>query len=308
LRGKQNELILLRENAQLIAKSNFVPIIEPVKSNLNPLNKCLDALIAFESNFILIANPKCGDLESELHTIENDLLIDDLLQYPNLVIGYICDEHTVLDQLSEFLGKYSDNKIALIHYGFGNGKKLSETINNFKNICTHVFIEEHAQKRYRRNFNAGATRVLVRDGFHKRANREHPEVEHFSELHIMYTEEGMHGFGDFVISGDEYSESGGPAYAVAIHLTYLDYDDEDDMFIKHYVSDRTNSPADPGGKFLEALRKLVDDVDADGKMYESLAVKEYRALYKRSHFPGLGVVKKLSMQHHIELLSEFFSR
>jgi hypothetical protein len=305
LRGKQNELILLRENAQLVAKSNFVPIIEPVKSNLNPLNKCIDVLIAFESSFILIANPKCGDLESEYQTIENDLLTDELLKYPNLVIGYICDENTVLDQLSEFLEKYSHNKVALIHYGFGNGKKLSQTISDFKNICTHVFIEDHAQKRYRKNFNSGAARVLVRDGFHKRPNREHPKVEHFSELHIMYTEENMDGFGDFVISGDEYSESGGPAYAVAIHLTYLDDDDEDDMFIKHYVSDRNSTPADPGGKFLEALKKLVVDVDADGKMYQSDAVKEYKALYARSHFPGLGVVKKLSMQHHIQLLSEF---
>jgi hypothetical protein len=31
----------------------------------------------------------------------------------------------------------------------------------------------------------------------------------------------MDGFGDFLIVGDDYSESGGPAYAIAIHLTFI---------------------------------------------------------------------------------------
>ena len=30
----------------------------------------------------------------------------------------------------------------------------------------------------------------------------------------------MDGFGDFLIVGDDYSDTGGPAYAVAIHLTF----------------------------------------------------------------------------------------
>lgn len=43
----------------------------------------------------------------------------------------------------------------------------------------------------------------------------------------------MNGFGDFLIVGDEFSESGGPAYAVAIHLTYINTKHEDEMYIYH---------------------------------------------------------------------------
>jgi len=38
LRGKQFELLLLRENADLLAKNNIHPIIEPVKSDFKALS------------------------------------------------------------------------------------------------------------------------------------------------------------------------------------------------------------------------------------------------------------------------------
>lgn len=305
-RGKQNELILLRENSELISNAPFVPIIEPVKDNLNPLFKCLTSLMAFNNDFIIIANPQCGDFSDDNSPIEKDLLTADLLEYQHLCIGYICSDDTDLDDLTSFLTKYLDFNVVLIHSGYSNGKLLRASIEDFKNISTHIFIEKHAQKRYRKNFNNGSRRILIRDGFEKQSNKNYPSKEHFSELHIMYEEEGMDGFGDFLINSDEYSESGGPAYAVAIHLTYLEPDDDDDMYIKHYISDRNNSPADPGGKFLEAINKLVVDVTNDHKMFQSNAVLEFKALAIRKHYPGLGSVKKLSMQHHIELLANFF--
>ena len=41
-------------------------------------------------------------------------------------------------------------------------------------------------------------------------------------------------------------------------------------------------------------------------MFHSNAVNEFKALKNRDHYPGLGSIKKLSMQHHIELLANFF--
>jgi hypothetical protein len=118
----------------------------------------------------------------------------------------------------------------------------------------------------------------------------------------------MDGFGDYLIVGDDYTETGGPAYAVAIHLTYLDADD-DDMFIYHFISDKTASPTDPGGKFKEALAKLVKEIQKPNSLiYKSRACFEYLDLFKKKHYPGLGHIKKLSMQHHIELVADFFER
>ncbi len=305
-RGKQNELILLRENAELIAESKVIPIVEPVKSNLNPIKKSLDALVENSAEFILIANPHHGDFVDDGDGLIEKILSDKSGAHEGLILGYIFDGDTELDDFVTFANKYSGNRIAIIHYGYSSGRRLAEVLSDFENVEYHIFIEEYARRRYRRSFKKdGVKRVLIRDGFVKRSNREHPSVERFSELHIMFDEEGMEGFGDFLISGDEYSESGGPAYAVAIHLTYIDEDEEDDMFVKHYVSDRNSTPADPGGKFLEALDKLLLDVDRDTDIYSSKAVDEFRSLHKKQHFPGLGMVKKLSMQHHVELIADF---
>src|SRR3981081_3429496 len=86
---------------------------------------------------------------------------------------------------------------------------------------------------------------------HRRRNRDHPSVELFSDLHVTFEEEGMNGFGDFLIVGDDYSESGGPAYAVAIHLTFIDPSKDNAMFIYHFVSKSKDTPTDPAGKFGE---------------------------------------------------------
>jgi hypothetical protein len=147
---------------------------------------------------------------------------------------------------------------------------------------------------------------LLRDGFQRRRNRDHPECELFSDLHVTYAEEGMNGFGDFLIVGDDYTESGGPAYAVAIHLTFIDPQQDEAMYIYHFVSTRQDTPTDPAGKFAEALAKLVQKLDSGtSKLLETSAVKEFRDLHDKGHFPGLGYVKKLSMKHHIETLAEF---
>jgi hypothetical protein len=308
-RGKQNELILLRDNAQLISSSSVIPILEPVKLNFKPLVRCFNTLIENNAKFVFIVNPICGELVESQESLLEFIHEQDFLSYDNLILGYIVDESSDLKDLQEFSKKYADSNIAIIHFGYLNSMELSSVTKNVNNIITHVFMEDHSKLRYRSRFNEeNCNKVLIRDSFIKRSNKEHPASELFSELHITYPEENCDGFGDFLIAGEEFSESGGPAYAVAIHLTFIDEDAESDMYIKHYVSDRNSTPTDPGGKFLEALEKLYFDVNSNGKIYNSNAVQEFKQLYIRKHFPGLGVVKKLSMQHHVELIAHYLGK
>ncbi len=167
-------------------------------------------------------------------------------------------------------------------------------------IETHIFIERTCGRLYRKAFQNISKAVLIRDGFIKVKNSAYPPDEPFSDLHLTYKDEGVTGFGDFLIVGDDYAEGGGPAYAVAIHVTY--FKKNNDMNVRHFLSDRTNSPADPAGKFFEALKKLHDSI-VDLDLTEAL--EEYNELYKKAHFPGLGVIKKLSMKHHVQLMMSF---
>jgi hypothetical protein len=195
-----------------------------------------------------------------------------------------------------------------VHQGFEQGKGLAEALNELTNIREHIFIDSFTGKLYRRHFREGRTRrILVRNSFKTRKNADYDESEHFSDLHITYTDEGMDGFGDYLIVGDEYSEQGGPAYAVAIHVTYLN--SEDDMFVYHFKSFQNASPINPAGKFLEALNKLVDKYrEPESNIFRSDACTQFVVLFEKKHFPGLGKVKQISMQHHLELIADILSR
>jgi hypothetical protein len=79
------------------------------------------------------------------------------------------------------------------------------------------------------------------------------------------------------------------------------------MQIYHFISDSQDTPTDPAGKFAEALAKMIQTLNMPGsKVLETAAVSEFRALHKQGHFPGLGYVKKLSMNHHIQMLAGYF--
>ena len=118
----------------------------------------------------------------------------------------------------------------------------------------------------------------------------------------------MDGFGDFLTVGDDYSEGGGPAYAVAIHLTFINPEEDDVMYIYHFVSDTKDTPTDPAGKFAQALAKLIKKLDSGAShLADTSAIAEFRDLHTKKHFPGLGQVKKLSMIHHIETMARYLS-
>ncbi len=304
-RGKQNELIAIRDNASMIKESGIIPIIEPVRENLLPLKRAISELTKVDGKFILIVNPKYGDLRNNPKPLFEELIEKEPKICEGLFLGYIVNDGSNLMDIEDFLGEHEKYKIAIIHYGYPKGKDLADSLIKFDGVEKHIFIDGCSGKLYQKHFKVeGVERVLVRDGFKQRKNAEYPESEHFSDLHITYDLEGMEGFGDFLIVGDDYMETGGSAYAIAIHLTYLD--EEKNIFIWHFLSDRTDSPVDPAGKFFEALEKLIARIDCENtSAFNSKACNEFRDLHKRGHFPGLGYIKKLSMQHHIELLSAY---
>lgn len=306
-RGKQYELITVRESASLLSQAGFVPIIEPVKESLNGLMRSLEAVSAAGGDAIVVINPYYGDHSSDSEAIVS-LLSKELKGEERISVGIALTNQVTVDKASDMCTTHDDRFITLIHAGFTEARELVARLGTRMKDMQHVFLEEYCGKLYRKHFS-GVKRILLRDGFQKRTNREHPPVEFFSDLHATYQEEGVSGFGDFLIVGDDYSETGGPAYAVAIHLTFINRDKDDEMHIHHFKSIRQDTPTDPAGKFAEALNELVTEVNRSGThIMRTEAVNEFLDLHNRHHFPGLGYVKKLSMKHHIETLARYFEK
>jgi hypothetical protein len=307
-RGKQYELVMLKEMAPRLAAGHVIPILEPVKINISSLQRCIGELKTAEAPFILISNPRHGDFKTN-NLLISDELIPSLADYEHFQIGYTIDKNSELSSIRSELEQYRRSKIALIHYGYPDGSAIAEMLRSRRiPIETNVFIDEHCGQRYKQHFEGIAdTKVLIKDGFEKSKNADYIDDEPFSELHLTYEDNGYQGFGDFSIVGDQYSESGGPAYAIAIHITYFRQDDE--INIRHYVSDRKNSPVDPAGKFQEALAKLIEDVEEDDSVItRTESIGEFVELYEQERYPGLGYLKKLAMKHHLELLLNYLSR
>jgi hypothetical protein len=256
-----------------------------------------------DGHAIVIVNPHHGDLAEDGVSISS-LLDNGFLDKKGVTAGVLLTDQMDIGDVWAHYEKHIAHAPTFIHAGFAHGKAFAEELGATLLETRHVFLEKHCGKLYRKHFK-GSHRILLRDGFERRRNADYPPVEKFSDLHVTYDEEDMDGFGDFLIVGDGYSEGGGPAYAVAIHLTFINPDDDDVMYIYHFVSKTNDTPADPAGKFSQALDKLISKLNSGtSKIFEGRAIEEFRELHNKGHFPGLGHVKKLSMKHHIETVAD----
>ena len=125
-RGKQYELISIRESVSIITDSEFVPIIEPVKVEmkdpLGSVRKTLTALEEGNARAIVIVNPFHGDFSEDSESISN--LLMEFTHYPLISVGILLKETTTIDQVLAYCKNHPKQFKALIHAGFSEGKQL----------------------------------------------------------------------------------------------------------------------------------------------------------------------------------------
>lgn len=148
-----------------------------------------------------------------------------------------------------------------------------------------------------------SNRVMCEDHFPKQTrNIDYldTETEFFSSDHLYYADDGYKGFSDYSVVGEEFSETGFAPYAVAIHIVY--FDKKNILRIAHFVSDSNDDISDPARKFAEAVKKLVEW--NQNERLDTAGIRAFEEAYYDQTYPGLGVVKKYSIMHHLELMSK----
>lgn len=150
-RGKQFELILLRDNAEFLAKNNICPIIEPVKSDFSALKRAMKVMNEKGTNCTLIVNPQAGQEPVPTLNILQKLIEDGFKDFKNISIGYILHAKSKISDLVALLKNHRTFSFTILHYGYSSSKKLAAAIEGFKNIKSHVFIEGFAGKLYQRH-------------------------------------------------------------------------------------------------------------------------------------------------------------
>lgn len=301
MRGKQYELIALRDLAPILSPKYFKPIIEPVRNNLSPLIKTIEILNKHKIVPIVIINPNLGDFSDTPEILTEKLFKNDL----DINITFIpCIK--VMGQADEYKKIISDTSIEKAVYIYDGLNKDKMQLLSMHNVAYAIINKDSpdAAKNQLNNINV----ILMDDPFQKeKKNADYGSKSFFSDLHVSYKDlRYAKGFGDYTIVGDSFSETGGPAYVVTIHLSYIDGDEFDSMYIKHFSSEDDGTPTNPGGKFKQALNKIIHLVDKKPEMfYETIGINELKLLYTDDHFPGLGIIKKVSMIHHIQTICNY---
>ena len=310
LRGRQNELICLRELLDNNLLSNSIlPIIEPVRYS-STFFSTLSKFIENDRDVIVIRNPKVGSFNEEqnsfLYKIENSDDInnklhlqkktyDNILNDKHILTAYILDN----DILNKCLnGSIEVEDTILINT---NLDLYREYVQNRNKLNARLTINSENDLD---DFICG-DKVVLRDNF-KKAKRNIDYInkpdEIFSVIHNKNKDMRYKGFSDYSIVGNEYEESGFAPMAVAIHIVYLD--NSDILTVHHFVSDSNDSIQDPARKFGEAMDKMMNwiKVNSIERTYGLNKLIEY---YDAGNFPGLGVIKKYSIMHHIELIGNY---
>lgn len=313
LRGRQNELLCLREllDAGKLS-SKVIPIIEPVKFS-STLFSTLTKFIEMGHQVIVIRNPEVGsfrkesgdmikNIEKESDEKKKEKIRKTLEGYkevwdnPQIQKAYLVDD----DVISMVREKKLDAKdVVMINIKKGNYRYYEEygeeIIGKYTVVPKGGDFEDIIEDD-----------IIILEDSYRKAKRNIDYIENpdelFSRNHIVYKKRGFVGFSDFSMVGNDFDESGFAPLAIAIHIMY--FGNRDELKIHHFVSESNESISDPARKFEEAMNKLVNWENFD-IIPKTIGLDNLIECYNIGKFPGLGVIKKYSLMHHIQMMGEY---
>lgn len=303
LRGKQQEMIALRQLKERLAIEHSVkPIVELVNSNTTTLNT-LDACVVAMTKFVLVTNPKHGQFEGREQDFYNTFVHNGPLEdYDKYFPALHIYRDTGMREVKRFLKNYdSCDWRAVIYNGEPASDEVREWCSTDQRIYYHIVRDGNVTSEFAKSFPI-SRRVILRDNFKRQArNADYPTIpELFTDMTTPAGNPDDLAWGDYSIVGDYYSEKGGPAMAVAIHHVHYG-DSPGALYVSHFLSDRQETTADTPGKTMEAVDNLVKALDS----YEpnlTDACSEYRRMAMHGESNGLPYLKRLGILHHLELM------
>ncbi len=302
LRGRQFELIALRELSLENKLQGFItPIIEPVKKSLNSLNLANRIFHENDQFNYLIMNPAVGERRGDTdYYLEFINELDSCSFKP--AFHYRGNSAYIIEKIDQY--QLTDCLI------LGTNEIQSDD-QNFRNIIeapsvTQVLIDDPDRNRDLKRYIQGIEIDFIRldDLFEpepRNSNFLQIESHRFSEEHKYYSDDNYNGFSDYTVISSAFIEGGSTPRAVVIHFTYIN--EQDQIWIRHFTSNSNDSIADVQGKFGEAAQKAVAYCRENN--FKNSAITELENYYDEAHYPGLGMVKKISIKNHLIVVGDY---
>lgn len=305
-RARQFELIALRELAEENATQGLIiPVLEPVKKRYNSLDLAYKIFKKHSQQAYLIINPKVGD-KARVENYYLDYFIK--IENNNVYLpAFLYQENA-----SYITNCIKQNNLSRCMIICSNDLQVNNDFRTLAelDVVSAIMVEDPGRNRQLDRYLRDLDKKYIRldDLFEKQSrNSDFLEIEEhkFSEEHLFYKDEKFDGFSDYTVLPSEYIDSGSTPRAVVIHMTYLT--DQDEVWIKHFTSITNDSITNIQGKFEEAARKAVTYFQ-NNKALENSAIRELIDYYDREHYPGLGVVKKISIKNHLLVVGDYLVR
>lgn len=302
LRGRQFELIALRELVEMgLIGINVIPVVEPVKPT-STLRTTLSMFVKLERKIAVIRNPQVGDFLSEIRSVPRPSELVILIEEKN---DHIIQAHTMNPNSETEIYETLKSGVGLEELLVVNTNRDSLALYKslFKEtVPDYVLIPDNTT--FRRSISSN--RVLLENRFLKEErNADYKDRDvFFSDDHLYFKSENSKGFSDFSIVGADFNEAGFAPYAVAVHIVY--FGEDDILRVKSFVSDSNDDIRDPAKKYYEALTHLMKWSELESM--KTYALDQFKKHHSEGLYPGLGTVKKLSIMHHLELMSQYLDR
>ena len=297
LRGKQYELLSLRDFLDICGcVSHIFPIIEPVKKSFSSVTNTVEKWSARDGKIAVIHNPEVGELVGERSIIEENL---------SSCKGKYIPAFIVHDGTAEIAERISSSKPCMLIIKDTNKSFSHEEVfklcaeNSVKYILLDPafrFLKRKIKKQYE---NEDSKKLIaLYDCFEEKGrNVDYQDVgeQRFSEEYWYFSDDHFDGISDYTVLSSRYSEGGRLPYAVALHLTYPK---DGTMMINHFVSDDTETSENIQKKFHQAAKKAL--AFCEEQHINSQGIKILDEFYKKDVYPGLGILKKISILNHLE--------
>ncbi|GGC90192.1 sce7725 family protein [Enterococcus wangshanyuanii] len=276
-RGKQFDLLALTTllTNQRLSK-NIVPIIDPVKNSAT-LKKFLVEIKKKQHPFFMIQNPQAGDFLTltganylNLLSVPKASIIDQPIEtFPNNAQLFIAERAApVLES------DWQSNQIPVL---------LPEEFRLLQKVQGPKILSQDVYTR------------LPRAEFYQ----ECPD-ELFSTAHLTFHKRGFIGFSDFSIDSRIYYEQSYPSKYLSLHLVYFE---KEVLRIHHFLS--TNEELSQKEQFFDLMEQLILWKETLCGEETTLGFTLLLEAFSADKFPGMGVMRKAAVMHHLELMSRY---
>lgn len=311
LRGKQFELLALRELAGQVSTS-IMPLVEPVTPNLGAMGRCADALTPHGIRMAVAINPVEGEINNRsgtetictwLATFEAQ--VHDRLLMPALLVTDDDGWRSSVEVLDERLGP--TQPFVAVHWQ-NNPSFLAALEDALRDRVQFHLIDPDTPARRLHPIDIRSSGVKLHDRFDRAARNadylDRVETE-FGDDAYFYAKDGFAGFADFATIGRAFATGGFRPRAVAIHWTFPKPTSSDmpTILIRSFTSNSNDDYADVPGKFEQAGAKFRHWWESAHSSQQTPAGETLLQYIDAERFPGLGVLKKLSIMNHVQIMS-----